>query len=122
MQPKEEKEDSQHTWASAIKSLIAQGRNGVADSFIGMSTIRQHDPELMQAAIYYGNIGIIEKLLSCGASLEKYPEIINGNPKTDPWVVDYWPAPYTIQGARRGDMYGLLPYTYWQANSRLLEE
>ena len=76
---------------SSIKAWIKKPMNDIAKALIGNAKSNPRFPELMHAAVFYGNLEIVKFLEAQGCSLSSVPKSIPvpENDTTDETAVKY---------------------------------
>ena len=101
------KENNGSNISGMIKNFIKES-NSAAKVLIKSSNFTMKLPEFMYVAVYYGNLEMVQYLLSEGASLTSVPKSMKPEgDSTDESVIHYREAPYIILASSRGFMYYL---------------
>ena len=102
------KDDGQLSMAAiinAIRGWIRTFNNDTARLFIGKPKSTPRFPELMHAAVFYGNLDMIKYLESEGCSLTAVPRTLKQDTeKPDECVIQYKETPYILVAAARGHL------------------
>ncbi len=105
MKPKDDGQLSLAAIIGAIKGWIKTFNNDTAKLFIGKPKSTPRFPELMHAAVFYGNLEIVKHLESEGCSLTAVPKSLKQeSDKLDECAVQYKETPYIILAAIKGHL------------------
>jgi hypothetical protein len=91
----------------SFREMISD-RRPLFNSFLDSGVLNEHYDNLMQAAVYHGNLDALKALVEHGAKIDAYPmQLPPGSnfSEKDECPETYLPAPFIIQAARKGYMY-----------------
>ncbi len=106
MKGKEEGSVSLSAIVNTIKGWIKIGSNDLAKVLIGNPKSTPRFPEIMHAAVFYGNLEMVKHLVAQGCSLTSVPKSITKpeGDKAEECAYQYREAPYIIVAATRGHL------------------